>query len=103
MSGQVDCPYCGHVNEIEYSEGHGVDEGVLHEQECSGCEKYFVFSTHITFSHEAKKADCLNGGEHDYKPTCTYPIEFTEMACTMCDHRRKLTDDEMKELLKNER
>ncbi len=71
----VECPYCGAGQEICNDDGHGMEEDVKHEQECSECEKYFIFTTSILVLHEASKADCLNGAPHDYAPTITYPRE----------------------------
>jgi DNA-directed RNA polymerase subunit RPC12/RpoP len=94
----VECPYCGSEEEIDHEDGHAYEEDVLHQQQCRHCEKHFTFYTHIRFSYDAHKADCLNDGEHDYKPTITFPEAFTEMECTMCGDKRELTNEERKEL-----
>lgn len=95
----VKCPYCGEWQEINHDDGYGYQEDETYHQECSDCEKTFTFTTNISFSYEADKAACLNGGEHKYKSSFTYPREYTKMYCTMCDHRRKPTDAEMKLIL----
>lgn len=95
----VECPYCGKDQEINHDDGYGYAEDIKHKQECGHCGKTFVFTTEISFDHEAEKADCLNGGEHKYKPTPTYPKEFTEMECMMCDDKRKPTAEEMDKIL----
>lgn len=69
----VNCPYCSAELEICHDEGYGYDEDVLHEQECMYCEKIFAYSTSIIFSYEAFKADCLNGGKHNWKLSSIYP------------------------------
>lgn len=97
MSEDVECPYCEKWLDICHDDGFGYEENVLHEQECPHCEKQFVFSTSISFYFEAKKADCLNGVEHEYKRTHTYPEEFSQMECTMCDDKREMTDQERAE------
>lgn len=92
------CPYCKHEIEINHDDGRGYEEEILHEQECNNCGKTFVFSTHISFDYTLYKADCLNeGGEHDWKPTITYPKQFTKMRCTMCESERHTTKEERQE------
>ena len=86
----VECPYCGAEVEINHDDGYGYEEDKIHEQQCGECDKTFVYQTSIHFSHEASKADCLNGGEHKYKRTSTYPPEFARMQCEDCGHERPI-------------
>ncbi len=95
MYSDVDCPYCDKGNEINHDDGYGYEEGRVYEQECSGCDKIFVYTTSISFYYEAEKAACLNGGEHIFEPTMTYPKKYTKMCCTMCDKTRQPTEDEL--------
>lgn len=90
----IQCPYCEEEQDINHDDGQGYAESEAHTQQCKYCEKTFVYYTSIHFSYEAKKADCLNDGEHDYKPSSTYPTYFTKMQCSMCDHERKPTAKE---------
>jgi hypothetical protein len=92
----TNCPYCDAVVEINHDDGYGHQENSKHIQECCECGKTFTFTTSIIFHYEVEKADCLNGGEHDYQRTKTFPIEFSKMQCTMCDARREMTQDERK-------
>lgn len=94
MREDVECPYCKHPQEICHDDGYGYDEDRKHEQQCPKCEKTFVFTTCIILSHEAFKADCLNGEPHKYKLTKTWPKEYSEMECEDCQHRRQLTEEE---------
>jgi hypothetical protein len=96
----VNCPYCGAEIEIDHDDGRGYEEDRLHEQECPKCEKIFVYTTYVMYSYSVKTADCLNGGEHKWKPTMTYPKEFTVMECSECGDRRELTKDEWEEFWK---
>lgn len=80
----VECPYCGAELEICHDDGYGMDEDELHQQECSECEKTFTYTTAIILHHTAYKADCLNGGEHQYKRTLTYPPQYAKMRCKTC-------------------
>ena len=101
MRYDVECPYCGHEHDINHDDGYGYTEDELFEQECPMCEKYYVYETYISISHSARRAECLNDGNHLYKPTCTYPKEFTKMRCSACGTKRKPTDTEMSEILGN--
>ena len=65
----VECPYCGADVNINQDDGAGYDESETHQQECHACDKTFVFTTAISFDYRVNKADCLNGGEHQFKPT----------------------------------
>lgn len=98
----INCPYCGAGQDICHDDGHGYEEDVTHQQQCGECDKYFTFTTSISYYYEAEKADCLNGAEHEWKPTHTYPKEFTKMRCTMCDDERKPSESEMREILQTE-
>ncbi len=100
MSDDVKCPYCGKYQEINHDDGYGYKEDELHQQQCGNCDKYFVFTTSISFYYEAEKADCLNDdGEHDFHPTSTYPKCCTRLRCSMCDEEKELPRDH--EIIKN--
>lgn len=86
----VNCPYCDAEQEINRDDGYGMDEDDLYNQQCSKCDKYFVFTTAISIDHFAEKADCLNGSLHDYEKTHTYPPEFARLRCTMCGDEKPL-------------
>ena len=82
----INCPYCDAELDICHDDGFGYDESKSHEMQCSECDKYFLFDTSISFSYEAKQADCLNGSEHEYKLSRTYPKEYSKLRCVHCDH-----------------
>ena len=86
----ANCPYCGEPLEINHDDGYGYGEEELYQQECAKCEKTFCYTTRISFNHNTYKADCLNGGEHDYKKTITYPEEASRLRCTMCGDEQPL-------------
>lgn len=96
----INCPYCDAELEINHDDGFGYEEGVKHQMECNSCQKAFVFETSICFYYESEQADCLNGGEHDFKPIRTYPKKFTKMECTICGEKRDPTESEMEEINK---
>jgi len=93
----IDCPYCGKPQEINHDDGYGYEEDVKHNQQCDNCDKFFTYTTSISYYYESEKADCLNDGKHNYEKTHTYPNAFTMMECTICGDRRELTDSERKE------
>lgn len=88
VKSDVQCPYCGANQEINHDDGCGYAEDEIHQQECSECEKVFIFTTSIHFYYSADKADCLNGAEHDYQRTRTYPPEAAKLRCTICGEER---------------
>lgn len=101
MRDDVECPYCGTQLEVNHDDGENYEEDFPHQMQCEACEKEFVFFTKIIFYYDARKADCLNGGEHKWKPTRTFPIEFAQMKCTSCGERRKPTPEELSNIIKN--
>ena len=90
----IECPYCGAEQDINHDDGVGYDESTIHHQECDECNKIFAYTTYVSFSYTVEQADCLNDGEHNWEPTCTYPIEYTKMRCPMCGEERKPTPQE---------
>ena len=88
------CPYCDKPQEICHDDGYGYEEGTKHNQQCSDCEKTFVYITTITFSYDTEQAECLNGAEHNWKPTHTYPREYTRLECLQCGEEKRPTDCE---------
>jgi len=100
MNDDVDCPYCGKSQEINHDDGYGYVEDEAYEQECGECEKIFVFHTSINYNYSVNTADCLNGGEHRYRKTNTFPKRYTRMRCLDCSHERQPTANELTHILK---
>lgn len=96
----LQCPYCEKELNVCHDDGFGYQEGVKHQMQCDGCNKYFVFETTISLYYEPEKADCLNDEKHDWKPSKTHPKEYTQMECSMCGEARKPTDNEMSDILR---
>ena len=90
----LECPYCGTEQDIDHDDGKGYDESQIYQQQCCKCEKYFVYTTYISFSYTPYLADCLNGEVHRYEITHTYPKEFSRMKCVDCGEERELTEEE---------
>ncbi len=68
MYEDINCPYCDKAMEINHDDGYGYQEDEIYQQECGHCDKTFVYTTSINFYYEATQAECLNDGEHKYKP-----------------------------------
>ncbi|MEI6865548.1 hypothetical protein [Flavicella sp.] len=97
----TNCPYCNAETEINHDDGFGYEDNKLHEQECWSCEKTFTFTTGIIYVYETFKADCLNGKDHEFKQTVTYPRQFTKFQCENCEEKRLPTKEE-KETIMNQ-
>lgn len=97
----IECPYCGEEQEINHDDGYGYTEGDIHQQQCSCCDKYFTFTTSISYSYQVYQADCLNDGKHDFRATVTFPVECTKMECFCCGERRSPTEEEMEIIVKD--
>lgn len=94
MNKDVECPYCDNWQEINHDDGCGYAEDTAHTQKCGNCYKEFVFFTSISFYYESQKADCLNGSDHEYFASCTFPRRYTKMVCKNCDDKREPNEKE---------
>jgi hypothetical protein len=83
---EMECPYCGHYFSIDHDDDY--TEGIKHQCECPKCEKSFVYETVISFDYFTEKADCLNGSDHEFVMSCTYPKEFSYEYCKHCGERK---------------
>ncbi len=87
----IECPYCGAGVDINHDDGAGYAESEIHQQECPACEKTFIFTTTVSFHYSPEKADCLNGVEHSYEKTKTYPVQYVRLRCTVCGDEKPAT------------
>ena len=88
--GDVYCPYCGEALDIDHDDDYGYEENEKHMQCCKHCNKTFAFTTQICFVCEASKAPCLNGEDHEYEETNTYPRCFRRLECKHCGDRKQV-------------
>jgi len=72
------CPYCDEGIEINHDDGYGYKEDETYEQECRSCGKTFAFTSYISYSYNTNRADCLNGGTHEWEPMHIYPKHWPE-------------------------
>lgn len=75
------------------------EEDQTYEHECPHCGKTFVFSVGYIRVYSEKKADCRNGGEHEYEPPMTWPPQYLLMRCKNCDDIRPCTAEEGEQIL----
>ncbi len=59
----VKCPYCSEYHDFDPQD---LIEDQLLQAECFNCEKSFTYTVTISRYIEASKAECLNGGEHNF-------------------------------------
>jgi endogenous inhibitor of DNA gyrase (YacG/DUF329 family) len=90
----VNCPYCGKEIDINHDDGYGYQENIIYQEWCSSCQKYFGYTTTVTFSYDVHKAECMNDGNHEWQMTDTTPQYFTVMECPNCGIERPLTEEE---------
>lgn len=83
------CPYCNKECEADW-EARIID--TVYEHECEHCEKSFVFTIDYDIRYDTNKADCLNGGEHNYEKICACPKELFEnkRRCSICDKEKTI-------------
>ena len=53
-------------------------------------------STKVSVKHRTR-----NDGKHDWKPSRTFPKEFTKMGCSMCGETRNPNGDEMSVIMQS--
>lgn len=95
----LNCPYCEH--EIDDPD-EKYETCRTYEHECPNCEKTFVFEVEYVRYYNAEKADCLNGGKHDYQMTRTIPKRYSRMKCTMCQDEKPLDADVLQKIIDEE-
>lgn len=74
----IACPYCGHDFDVCHDDGAHYTDGKLEPEYCPECEKQCLVETHVSFYHEAQKADCLNDPEGEHTWANTTEVEFLE-------------------------
>ena len=69
MNDTVECPYCNYDVEMDIEHYKGYQE-----YQCPECKKNFEVLAQPTIEYSnCGKADCLNGGEHEWKPQVGLP------------------------------
>ena len=84
----IECPYCKH--EYDYNGDYDFNQDDEWENECPKCEKFFMLTAWYEANFSSRQADCLNDGEHDYKPTRTLPLEYVKLRCSVCGDEKPL-------------
>lgn len=91
---KLECPYCGEEQTDPDLGGADQETTIIHE--CESCGKSFTFSYSLSIDYESAEAPCLNGDEHSWSCSWTYPEYLKKMRCIYCDEARELTDEERK-------
>ncbi len=68
------CPYCDENLGDHIDDCHEAD--TEYEYECTKCDKSFIFTITYYPTFSSYKADCLNGGKHNYEKMCGIPEEM---------------------------
>ncbi len=92
MNERVKCPYCEEYVDIKPDEHYEGTE----EYQCPKCEKIFEVDAEAYTSYMARgKADCLNGGKHEWKQQIGAPdIHFKgKYLCNNCSARRTVAEE----------
>ena len=85
MSDDLECPYCGKWSEANTDDGNLCEEDQIYEEQCPHCDKHFVATVSWTPVYLSEKADCLNGGEHEWRERKCYPKpKVPEISCRAC-------------------
>ena len=92
------CPYCDKIID-DPDDCYEPDEVYSHE--CPYCGKNFVFTIDYIRVYSERRADCLNGGEHQYEETKTWPKEFTRLCCKLCGDEKPISLERKAEIIKN--
>ncbi len=95
---EIECPYCEKSFDLCHDDGAYLSESSREEAECEHCGKCFMVSSSVSWYFEGEKADCLNGGEHDWQQSGGAPVEhfIGRFYCTQCD-RKEYRDEEGRE------
>jgi hypothetical protein len=91
------CPYCEHSFRYRHD---GEEAGERYEEECPKCSKIFAYEIEFEILTTAFKADCLNGGEHEWKISACYPEFMTQRYCACGKSEYVYSDQERKEMSK---
>lgn len=99
---EIECPYCEHMFDLCHDDGAHYDENVREETNCPSCDKVFMVSASQSWDWEGEKADCLNGGEHDWEPVWGAPREYFHETyrCKGCDEEECRDKEGREKLLK---
>lgn len=80
----IECPYC-EANCAEPEESIAYNE--ILRWHCHECDRTFVYTAELSVYYTSEKAECLNGGAHDWKQIIGCPIEYfaKRRRCSMCN------------------
>jgi hypothetical protein len=89
----MECPYCGVENTVDYGDIYGEGQ---YEFDCVMCKKTFVGYLSYLPCWDPKKADCLNGGDHDWgKGMSVGRVVEKYDECKVCGEKRNIVTEEI--------
>lgn len=92
---KLTCPYC----EIVFNEpNEHLAPGERSETDCPECEKYFAYAIRYEIITTSYKAECLNGGEHEWTTQTCYPEFMTQRVCP-CGESEYIYKDQERQLM----
>lgn len=95
----VECPYCGHEQEVCQDDGHACEDGAIYGEQCYKCEKYFALTPCISYSFSGEKADCMNGGDHNWAYGCHALQKKVRRVCLDCHKSEWVCESEKLKLM----
>ncbi len=71
MMNELNCPFCGKENNIDYSNtlspyNHSLSPYIRHQMKCRYCDKNYLFEVEYEPVFTEFKADCTQGDEHSF-------------------------------------
>lgn len=92
----IECPYCGHEQDVCQDDGHASEDGATYEEQCESCEKMFALVPSISFDFGTYKADCMNDGPHDWNVSKHIHYEGKKYRrCNVCQESEYFHDNEI--------
>ena len=96
---EIECPYCQHTWNYD---GDGLGDDESEECQCEKCEKSFMIKASVSISYESTACPCLNGEDHKFVDTRSFPrITYGKirMKCDYCElvKTREATEREIAE------
>ena len=93
----VTCPYCEAELGVCQDDGFCVEDSTDYDMECEHCDKTFIITPCISWSFDARKADCKNGdAEHKLEDKIGYPEAYYVgiKCCTDCGESFSTKEEE---------
>lgn len=95
----VECPYCEEYIDMYGEDWQEYEQNEDFEVTCPHCDKVVFVSFEMDPTFTSNKADCKNGGEHDWKKQySSYYGEYERCICG--EERNKISEEEANQKMK---